>query len=423
MKSEHRQRLEQFLSLAWYETLLRFIATFIAKTSELLLAGGLVVSTANFLTDGHVLDNAGAAAAWAWVQALALDSSLGISFYSVLQSLKQRDWLKFALYLVLTGLLTVVAGSITNVDIFSHAIHTTMSSALAKLGFDVGLLSTLRSIAVVGFVLMSRLKDVSFKDLYPPKEAEPSASSPAPAPPESVSVAPASESAHSTLTIEEVALLYRSLCPATSGTSTVESAVEQEPLTFLQESGEQRQPRQAEQVQTRREPPSLALELALPHEASVSRCQEKPGTEAPAAPAPISTVAPELKAALREPAHSSGAMREERLKQAYQGLLAERGKVSARALAERAHIHRSTCAEWLEARSRATPSPVPSLPRPTGKERVQHGEEPESVAQNDGSPPLEGDASPGDAAERLSPGDTPGRTQEHRGVNTAQEGR
>ena len=411
MKSEHRQRLERFLSLAWYETLLRFIATFIAKTSELLLAGGLVVSTANFLTDGHVLDNAGAAAAWAWVQALALDSSLGISFYSVMQSLKQRDWLKFALYLVLTGLLTVVAGSITNVDIFSHAVHTTMSSALTKLGFDVGLLSTLRSIAVVGFVLMSRLKDVSFKDLYQPKEAEPSASSPAPAPPESVSVAPASESAHSTLTIEEVALLYRLLRPDTSGTYTVEPAVNQEPLALPQESSEQRQS------------PSLALEPALPHEASVPQRQGKPGAEPPAAPALTGTVAPEPEAPLREPAHVSRDMREERLEQAYQGLLAERGKVSARALAERAHIHRSTCAEWLEARSGATPSPVPPLTRPTGKERAQHGEEPESVAQNDGSPPLEGDASPGDAAERLSPGDIPGRTQEHKGVNTPQEGR
>jgi hypothetical protein len=145
------------------------------------VAAGLVVSTANFLTDGHVLDNAGAAAAWAWVQALALDSSLGISFYYVLQNLKQRDWLKFGLYLVLTGLLTLVAGSITNVDIFSHAIHTTMSNALSRLGFDVGLLSTLRSIAVEGFVLMSRLKDVSFKDLYHAKEEEPATSAPAPA--------------------------------------------------------------------------------------------------------------------------------------------------------------------------------------------------------------------------------------------------
>lgn len=243
MKIERRQRFEQFLTLAWYETLLRFIATFIAKTSELLLAGGLVVSTANFLTDGHVLNNPGAAAAWAWVQALALDSSLGISFYFVLQSLKQRDWVKFVLYLVLTGLLTVVAGSITNVDIFSHAIHTTMSSALTRLGFDVELLSTLRSIAVVGFVLMSRLKDVSFKDLYNANDAEPPAPPPpsvalAPAPPGPFPVSPAGETARPTLTIEEVALLFRTLLPYASGTHMVEPPVDQGPPVLRQESGE-----------------------------------------------------------------------------------------------------------------------------------------------------------------------------------------
>ncbi len=288
MNSENRQRFEQFLSLAWYETLLRFIATFIAKTSELLLAGGLVVSTANFLTDGHVLDNPGAAGAWAWVQALALDSSLGISFYYVLQSLKQRDWVKFALYLVLTGLLTLVAGSITNVDIFSHAIHTTMSNALSRLGFDVGLLSTLRSIAVVGFVLMSRIKDVSFKDLYHAKEEEPSVSPPAPAPPEPASGSPASEAARSTLTIEEVALLYRSLPPASGGSYTVEPAVDQEPLALPQQSSEQRQPRQVELAQTTGEPSAPALEPALPHEAP--QLQRGPGVEPPAAPAPSSSM-------------------------------------------------------------------------------------------------------------------------------------
>lgn len=414
MTSPRRQRFEQFLSLAWYEELLRFIATFISKTSELLLAAGLVVSTANFLTDGHVLDNAGAAAAWAWVQALALDSSLGISFYYVLQNLKQRDWLKFGLYLVLTGLLTLVAGSITNIDIFSHAIHTTMSNALNSLGFDVGVLSTLRSIAVVGFVLMSRLKDVSFKDLYQAKEGEPAASAPAPAPVEPVSGSPASEAARSTLTIEEVALLYRSLRPAPGGAYTVEPAVDQEPLALPQRSNHRCQPHQVEQVQTTKEPSSPALEPALPREAPL--LSREPGTEPPAAPAPDSSIARTPRAPRHHPARELGPRREERLEHAYQSLLGERGKVSARALAERAHIHRSTCAEWLEARTRATPPPVPPATKPAG-------EEPESVAQNDGSSPLESNASPGNVAERLAPGDNPGHMHKYNGPDAAQEGR
>ena len=432
MNSERRPRFEQFLSLAWYETLLRFIATFIAKTSELLLAGGLVVSTANFLTDGHVLDNAGAAAAWAWVQALALDSSLGISFYYVLQSLKQRDWVKFALYLVLTGLLTLVAGSITNVDIFSHAIHTTMSSALTKLGFDVGLLSTLRAIAVVGFVLMSRLKDVSFKDLYHAKDTEPLAPPPQPAAPVQVlpdpfPASPAGEAARSTLTIEEVALLYRSLHPSADGTDTVGPRAVQVSSALSQMSSEQPQPRQGEQAQTTREPLSTAPESALPHELPAPQFRAEPRLEPPAAPVPPVTLGPgptaPRKAPLPEPGRGAGLMREDRLEQAYQALVAEGAKVSARALAERAHVHRSTCAEWLEARTIATPSPVPTSTEPTGEERDQRLQEPESLAQSDGSSFPDDSASPGDSAEMHPPGDTSGRTQEHKGTETNQEGR
>ena len=86
MTTKKEQQLQAFLSLVWYEITLRFIATFIAKTSELLLAAGLVVSSANFLTDGTVLSNGNFASnAWAWTQAVAIDSSLAISFYNALQ--------------------------------------------------------------------------------------------------------------------------------------------------------------------------------------------------------------------------------------------------------------------------------------------------------------------------------------------------
>ena len=48
-----------------------------------------------------------------------------------------------------------------------------MASATSQVGFDVKLLTTLRAIAVVGFVLMSRLKEVSFKELYGLSSASP----------------------------------------------------------------------------------------------------------------------------------------------------------------------------------------------------------------------------------------------------------
>jgi hypothetical protein len=240
-----------------------------------------------------------------------------------------------------------------------------------------------------------------------------------PAPMEPVSASPSSEAARSTLTIEEVALLYRSLRSAPGGAYMVEPAVDQGPLALPQQSHDQRQPLQVEQAQIAREPEPSAPAPAptLPYVVPVPQLQGEPGTELPAAPAPSSSVAPVPQAQGLRPG------REERLEQAYQELLAERGKVSARGLAEHAHIHRSTCAQWLETRTRATPSSAPPVMKPTGEERAGYGEEPESAAQNQGSLLPADNTSPGDGAETLSPGDIPGGTQEHKSTDAAQEGR
>jgi len=57
------------------------------KTSALLLAAGIVISTANFLTDGAVVSHHTALAdAWPWAQTLEIDSSLGMVFMNAFQS-------------------------------------------------------------------------------------------------------------------------------------------------------------------------------------------------------------------------------------------------------------------------------------------------------------------------------------------------
>src|SRR5579883_1946276 len=108
MRPYHHSRIEAFLSLDWYEIALRFLFSFVAKTSEILLAAGLVVSTANFLTDGSLLaTHPDVSVAWAWAQALAIDSSLGVSLASTFQYLKQGAWIKGVLYGLLTLLLAL----------------------------------------------------------------------------------------------------------------------------------------------------------------------------------------------------------------------------------------------------------------------------------------------------------------------------
>ena len=296
-ESSARRRLHAFASLAWYEGVITFLFTFAAKTSEVLVAVGLIISTASFLTDGNVMGkNAGLATAWAWVQALAIDSSLGVTFSSVFSALKQRDWLKALCYSLLTGLLAVVAGTITNVDTLSHVTHSSITSATLQLGLNVKFLATLRSVAVVGFILMSRLKGVSFKDWYDTSSATS---------PSSPRTSPSPEQTEKTMALiqQVVAELL-----AQQGRRVV--IEEQETPSRLQLPPEQA----AQQQESKVAPPSPEER----HETHLEESRE---------------LSPEE--------------REARLARAYQELEAEGKRISGRALATRAHMRRSTCNQWL----------------------------------------------------------------------------
>lgn len=161
------QRLRRFTSLHWYEEATRVIFSFAAQTSELLLASGLVINTANFLTDGKVIGNGSLlTTAWVWAQSIGIDSSLGVTFYYFIDNIRARDWIKVFCYGFLTAALSFTAEAMNNVDTLSSAAHISITSAILEVGLNVKVLTTLRSVAIVGFVLMSRLKDVSFKALY-----------------------------------------------------------------------------------------------------------------------------------------------------------------------------------------------------------------------------------------------------------------
>ncbi len=312
--SATQQRLRSFASLTWYEAVITFLFTFAAKTSEVLLALGLTVSTTSFLTDGAVMGtSAGFATAWAWAQAIAIDSSLGVTFASTVLSIKERDWIKVLCYGLLTCLLAIVAGTITNVDTFSHAIHITIAQATLQMGLNVKLLTTLRAIAVVGFLLMSRLKGVSFKKLYepsPPENARP------------VEDAKGSESREGGLTDEQIQRLIKETVA-----SFMASLARQEHTMIVEEQ----------------ETVPLPLSRAT---------EEAPGAH------PSAIVPPALRKDAEDEADQDeleaqeqlgDASEEQRIKlaRAYQELQADRQRVSGRALAKRAHVRRTTCNQWL----------------------------------------------------------------------------
>src|SRR5258708_25587925 len=78
---------KQFTSLGWYDGFIEFIFRFVAKTSEPLLAAGLVISAADYLSHGAVMVGHSAfALGWAWTQATALESSSGVIFVYSLRS-------------------------------------------------------------------------------------------------------------------------------------------------------------------------------------------------------------------------------------------------------------------------------------------------------------------------------------------------
>ena len=310
-----KKSLHAFATLHWYEECIKFLFTFTAKTSELLLAAGLVVSTANFLTDGNVMGkNTSLAYAWAWAQALAIDSSLGITFYAIFHCIKQRDWLKAILYGLLTLLLAIVAGTITNVDTFSHALHLSISGAMSQVGLDVKILTTLRAVAVVGFVMMSRLKDVSFKELYQP--AEQSCSAPvALASASDKAAVPNQEGSQDASTNEVARILSLHLSPEAL-TQLAQALTQRGATTVTEETG--------------------AQELPL----LVS-------TTAASAASPATRTEQETDAADEE-------SQEARLSRAYQELQAAGQRISGRALAKQAHVHRVTCNQWLRERHPAS---------------------------------------------------------------------
>ncbi len=84
-------RPKSFASLAWYDACIEFLFKLAAKTSEPLLAIGIVYSAADVLSHGHLgYGNQCAQNAWAITQALAIESSGGVMLFMQMIGWKQQ---------------------------------------------------------------------------------------------------------------------------------------------------------------------------------------------------------------------------------------------------------------------------------------------------------------------------------------------
>ena len=266
-----------------------------AKTSELLLAAGVVVSSANFLTDGAIMrDHTPLSLAWAWAQALAIDSSLGIVFVNGFQAARERDKIKAGIYFTLTSMLATVAGLLTHFDALAHATGLPVTSTSISGIIPLWMLTGLRAVAVIGFLLVSRLKNVSFSK--PQEEGQFQKPTPAPTP----QLAPTD---YNELASTLITIMQQRVKVESTNTNDEEANL----LPLLQLAATSQEPAPSTKAKATRK-----------------RHQEEEETT------------------------------DKRLARAYSEIKAEHEQngekkpVSARELANRARIRRSTCGAWLE---------------------------------------------------------------------------
>jgi hypothetical protein len=154
---------QHFTNLGWYDGLIEFLFRFVAKTSEPLLAAGLVISAADFLTSGALMrNNAALSMAWAWTQALAIEASSGVVFVYALHSFRQQDQVKAWLYLVLSILLALTGGTMLLFQLIANT--TDMQERTLPGGVLYGL-AVLRVLVSVSYVYLCRAKTIRFTDL------------------------------------------------------------------------------------------------------------------------------------------------------------------------------------------------------------------------------------------------------------------
>src|SRR5260221_10710709 len=150
--------MKKFVSLEWYDSLIEFIFRFVTKPGKPFLTAGVVISAADFLSHGQVM--AGHPAfrlAWAWCQALALESSSGVVFVYALSAFRTQDKIKGSIYLALALLLAIVGGGMLLLQV--NAV--TMGSAETA----VPILNIMRVVVSILYIFLLRAKSIRFSDL------------------------------------------------------------------------------------------------------------------------------------------------------------------------------------------------------------------------------------------------------------------
>jgi hypothetical protein len=159
-KFSWRQFLHEVENLKWYDALIAFLFRFMAKTSEPLLAVGIIVSAIDFLQKGQLLaSHPQLAFAWSCAQGIAMEVSVGPVLVSALDANEDGDLWKARLYGALSVLLGVVGGAMLLLQFIASILGLAETQITPFVLYPLFLF---RTVASVGYIALSCTKHKRF---------------------------------------------------------------------------------------------------------------------------------------------------------------------------------------------------------------------------------------------------------------------
>lgn len=146
--------------LTWFDILLDFIFKLTAMSSELLLAVGVILSTANHFQHGGLFDNNSPVfQAWTWTQAVGFEASAGVVLGRSLDANREGDKVKKNVLLVVMSGLAFVGTVMLVMAFVELSTGITENSLPAWYGVTMAIL---RGVVSVAYVTIGRVKNRRF---------------------------------------------------------------------------------------------------------------------------------------------------------------------------------------------------------------------------------------------------------------------
>jgi uncharacterized coiled-coil protein SlyX len=171
VQNASRSKWQHFVSLEWFDALLDFVFKLTAKSSEVLLAAGVILSTANHFQHGSlfttmVLQQGKPVSVdtvlfeiWTWTQAIGFEASAGVVLASALDAQRNKDIVKRNVLLTLMGGLAFVGTTMLVMAFVEAATGFRERDLPAEYGI---IMSVLRGVVSVAYVTIGRVKNRRF---------------------------------------------------------------------------------------------------------------------------------------------------------------------------------------------------------------------------------------------------------------------